>query len=237
MNCKNCNIELNSKFCPDCGQPAKVERIDGHYIIHEIEHVLHFDRGILHTVRELISRPGPSIRNYLSENRSLLVKPIIFIILTSLIYTVISRIFHLEEEVVHFEVLGKSIETIFKWIQGNYGYANILIGVFIAIWLKIFFRKHNYNFFELLIMLCFVQGVSMLIFVVFALAENLLHFELFDIAEIICALYIIYGIGNFFETKKIGNYLKALISYILGLITFSICILAVATIIEVLTKH
>lgn len=45
MNCINCNTEVNSKFCPDCGQPKILKRINGHYIVHEIEHVLHFERG------------------------------------------------------------------------------------------------------------------------------------------------------------------------------------------------
>ncbi|MEJ5994443.1 DUF3667 domain-containing protein [Pedobacter sp. Du54] len=238
MNCKNCNTELNSKFCPDCGQPTNLKRIDGHYIIHEIEHVLHFERGILFTVRELITNPGQNIRNYLSENRSRLVKPIIFIIVTSLIYTIISHFFHIEEEYVNYKGLEKSsIGTIFKWIQGNYGYASILTGIFIAIWLKLFFRKYGYNFFELLIMLCFVQGISMLIFAVFAFAEGLLHFKLLRVAGIIGVIYVIWAIGNFFEAKKLGNYMKALISFLLGTITFYIIIFAIGITIDILTKH
>ena len=238
MNCKNCNTELNSKFCPDCGQPTNLKRIDGHYIIHEIEHVLHFERGILYTVRGLVTKPGQNIRNYLSENRSRLVKPIIFIIVTSLIYTLISHFFHIEEEYVNYKGLEKSsIGTIFKWIQGNYGYASILTGIFIAIWLKVFFRKYGYNFFELLIMLCFVQGISMLIFAVFAFAEGLLHFKLLSVAGIIAVIYVIWAIGNFFEAKKIGNYLKALISFFFFFITFYIIIFAIGITIDVLTKH
>ena len=83
MNCKNCNTEISSKFCPDCGQPTSLKRIDGHYIIHEIEHILHFGRGISFTIRELVINPGQNIKNYLLETRSRLVKPIIFIIITS----------------------------------------------------------------------------------------------------------------------------------------------------------
>jgi hypothetical protein len=238
MNCKNCNTELNSKFCPDCGQPTDLKRIDGHYIIHEIEHVLHFERGILYTVRGLVTKPGQNIRNYLSENRSRLVKPIIFIIVTSLIYTLISHFFHIEEEYVNYKGLEKSsIGTILKWIQGNYGYASILTGIFIAIWLKVFFRKYGYNFFELLIMLCFVQGISMLIFAVFAFAQGLLHFKLLSVAGIIGVIYVIWAIGNFFEAKRIGNYLKALISFLLGTITFYIIIFAIGITIDLLTKH
>ena len=93
MNCKNCNTQINYKFCPDCGQPTSLKRIDGHYIVHEIEHILHFERGILYTIRELVTNPGQKIRNYLSENRSRLVKPILFIIMTSLIYSLTINLF------------------------------------------------------------------------------------------------------------------------------------------------
>lgn len=238
MNCKNCNKEINSKFCPDCGQPTSLKRIDGHYIIHEIEHVLHFERGILYTIRELVTNPGKNIRHYLSENRSRLIKPIIFIILTSLIYTLISHYFHIEDEYVKNQGLDKSfIGKILKWIQNNYGYASILTGIFIAIWLKVFFTKYGYNFFELLIMLCFVQGISMLIFAVFALAEGIFHFKLFTTAGIIGLIYLVWAIGNFFEAKKIGNYVKAFLSFLLGTITFYIIIFAIGITIDIITKN
>ena len=238
MNCKNCNTEINSKFCPECGQPTNLKRINGHYIIHEIEHVLHFERGILYTVRELVTSPGQNIRNYLSENRSRLVKPIIFIILTSLIYTLISHYFHIEEKYISYIGLEKSsIGTILKWIQGNYGYASILTGIFIAIWLKVFFKKYGYNFFELLIMLCFVQGISMLIFALFAFAEGLLHYKLLNIAGFIGVIYLVWAIGNFFEAKKIGSYVKALFSFLLGTLTFYIIIFTIGITIDILTKH
>ncbi len=199
MNFKNCSIEVNSSFCPNCGHPTSIKRIDGHYIIHEIEHVLHFERGILYTIRELVTRPGQNIRNYLLENRSRLVKPIIFIIVTSLIYTLIIRFFRIEDEYINFEGLDKSaIGKILKWIQANYGYASILTGIFIAIWLKVFFKKYGYNFFEMLVMLCFAQGISMLIFAVFALGEGILHFKLLNAAGIVGMIYLVWSIGNFF---------------------------------------
>jgi Protein of unknown function (DUF3667)./Nin one binding (NOB1) Zn-ribbon like. len=97
INCKNCGTDMSSKFCPNCGQPAVLKRIDAHYVAHEIEHVLHFERGILYTIRELVTAPGLNVRNYISENRSRLVKPIIFVIVTSLLYSIISHFFHTEE--------------------------------------------------------------------------------------------------------------------------------------------
>ncbi|RZJ27416.1 MAG: DUF3667 domain-containing protein, partial [Flavobacterium sp.] len=73
--CKNCTALVAENYCPKCGEPATLKRIDGHYIIHEIEHVLHFEKGILLTIRELLIRPGQNVREFISENRGRLVKP------------------------------------------------------------------------------------------------------------------------------------------------------------------
>ncbi|REH02038.1 DUF3667 domain-containing protein [Flavobacterium aquicola] len=238
MICKNCNSEVTHNFCPNCGQPSKLKRIDAHYISHEIEHVLHFDRGILFTVRELFINPGQNIRNYISENRSRLVKPVIFIILTSLIYTIINHFFHIEDQYLKYEGLETTaFVKILGWMQANYGYMNILTSTFIAIWLKVFFKKYSYNFFELLIMLCFTMGVSMLIFAFFAIIQGVFHIKLFGLAGIIGIIYLVWATGSFFEEKKIANYFKALISYLLGMITFLFFILAIGITIDLLIKH
>lgn len=238
-NCKSCDTEVTLNFCPNCGEAAKLKRIDGHYIMHEIEHVLHFERGILYTIKELFINPGQSIRKYISENRSRLVKPIIFIIVTSLIYTIISHYFHIEDEYVKQEGLpaNSAFVKILTWMQANYGYMNILTGGFIALWLKVFFKKYGYNFFELLIMLCFVLGISMLIFALFALIEGLIHIKLLNVAGIIGIIYLTWAVGNFFEKNKIGNYFKALLSYILGFIAFFIAIGIIGITIDLITKN
>jgi hypothetical protein len=238
MNCKNCNTEINSKYCPDCGQPASLKRIDGHYIVHEIEHVLHFERGILYTIRELITNPGRNIRNYLSENRSRLVKPIIFIIITSLIYTLLINFFHIDDQYVNFK--GGELATpvkIFNWIEGHYGYANIIMGIFIALWLKLFFRKHPYNLFELLILLCFVMGMGMLIFALFALLQGLTHAKLTAIGGMVGVGYCSWAIGHFYGKDKIGNFAKAFFAYLLGMMSFTASAILFGFLIDLALKH
>lgn len=237
MNCKACNTAITANFCPDCGQPKNLKRIDGHYILHEIEHVLHFERGILYTVKELCLNPGQTIRNYMSENRSRLVKPVFFIIITSLIYTLISHFFHLEEYVKAEGLEKSAIGSIFKWIQANYGYANILTGAFVALWLKVFFKKYGYNFYELLIMLCFTLGISMLIFAFFGIIEGISHVKLLSVAGAVGFLYLVWATGDFFEKNKISNYLKALFAYILGTITLYMIVFGVGITIDIITKH
>ena len=69
--CKNCEHTFEGNFCSNCGEPINLKRIDGHYIYHEIEHILHFDKGIFYTIRELLIRPGENIRSFVSEKGDL----------------------------------------------------------------------------------------------------------------------------------------------------------------------
>lgn len=236
-HCKKCHREINGEFCSHCGQPKHLKRIDREYVFHEIGSVLNFEKGILFSIKELFIRPGKNIKAFINEDRNRLVKPILFIILCSLIYTVINQLIPLEGGYITYESSDNPATTaIFKWIQEHYGYTNIVMGIFIAGWLKIFFRKYPYNFFEILILICFVMGMAMLIFSVFTLLEGITGIELMQIAGIIGFLYSTWAIGQFFNKKKFMNYLKAFVSYWLGFFTFALTILLIGALIDWIIK-
>jgi hypothetical protein len=162
----------------------------------------------------------------------------LFIIVTSLIYTVLNNLFHVEEGYVNVKGAKQSATgLIFNWIQNHYGYANIMMGVHIAFWVKLFYRKYDYNFFEILILLCFVMGIGMLIFSVFALFEGLTKLNLMKISGMVGLAYCTWAIGQFFNQKKVINYLKALISYLLGAFTFYISATLLGLFIDAFMKH
>jgi hypothetical protein len=223
-HCKLCKNELCGNFCSKCGQPRKLKRINSSYIISEIGSVLNFEKGILYTIKELLKRPGKNIQTFISEDRNRLVKPIIFLIVCSLIYTVTQQILHFEDAYINFVGPEKSATTkIFIWIQSNYGNANILMAIIIAFWIKLLFRKYPYNLFEILILLCFLMGMGMLFYTVFGIIESLSGLSVLQIGGLIAFLYITWGIGQFFDKNKKINYLKGFLSYILGFLSF-ICI-------------
>ena len=233
--CLKCNSELNGTYCSNCGQPAELKRINKQYILDEIGSVLNFDTGIFYTIRELLLRPGITIREFLSEDRNRLVKPIIFIIISSLIYTILKQLLLFEDGYIDYE--GSEYDTasiIFKWVQNNYGYANILMGVFIAFWTKIIFRKYAYNFYEILILLCFVMGIGMLIYSLFGTIESIIKMKVLQIGGIIGFIYTSWAIGQFFDKRIKANYLKALISYLLGMITFVFTVIGLGLLIDLI---
>jgi hypothetical protein len=220
--CKKCDSEFEGNYCPNCGHPQIIERINGRYILSEIAIVLNFQKGILYTIKELLIRPEQNIRAFISEDRNRLVKPIMFILISSLIYTVFVGIFHFEDGYISYSGNKESTTLeIFKWVQGNYGYANIIMSIFIGLWLKILFRKYPFNFFEIIILLCFVMGVGMLIYSAFGIVQGLTHINLMQFGAIIGLVYTTYAVGQFFEKRKLLSYVKAFFAYILGMLTFT----------------
>jgi hypothetical protein len=237
--CRNCGNTITANFCGNCGQAAELHRINGRYIRHEIEHILHFEKGILFTVRELFIRPGKAVKAFISENRGRLVKPVVFLIVTSVIYSLVSHWMHIAEaeaevEAPHGKIVLPATQFIMEWVAHHYGYANLLMGVFIALWLKLFFMKQGYNFFEILILLCFVIGTGMLIITLFAVIEGVTHRHVFLFSLIPVLIYSSWGVGQFFEPKKVGSYLKALVAYILGVILFGFVLVFTGLVIDLL---
>ena len=118
-----------------------------------------------------------------------------------------------------------SISSMFDWVTNNYGYANILMSIFIAFWIKVFFRKHGFNFFEILILLCFVIGIGMLLFSFFGMLDSLTNLKIVDKGYLLGILYISWGIGQFFQKRKIVSFLKGFFSYMLGVFSFGLIII------------
>jgi len=134
------------------------------------------------------------------------------------------------------ETKESTTNKIFRWVQANYGYSNILMGTFVALWLKIFFRKYDFNFFEILILLCFVMGMGMFILSVFAIIQGLTHLKVLQFGASALFIYLTWAIGQFFDGKKILSYLKALFAYILGMSTLWILIFITGAIIDKFIK-
>ena len=234
--CKKCKNEIQSDYCPYCGHPQEIERINGRYIISEIGSVLNFQKGIFHTIKELLIRPGQNIRQFISEDRSRLVKPIMLILICSLTYTIFEQIFEFKDEYIDFHVEFNDSDSvmslIFQWISQNYGYSNILMSVFVAIWIKILYRKYDYNFYEILILLLFVSGMQMLISSFLGVLGSLTKIPILSFGTYIVLIYAFWATAQFFDKRKMLNYFKAPISYFLGSITFFLVAIGIGLLID-----
>ena len=213
-----------------CGHPVVPQRIDSAYIIEELRSVFNFERGIFFTLKALLTAPGDNVRVFIEEDRNHLVKPILFLIICSLAYTFVLQFIGVD---LIYKPVSEEDKTLtiemFGWIINNTGYSNIMMSVFIGAWLQVFFRKHNFNFFEILILLCFVMGIGMLIYTLFLILANISGINFDIIASIIGFAYCAWAISSFYDGHKIGNFFKAFIAYCLGATSFYAVVFIVGT--------
>ena len=196
VECRRCQNDVAGDFCPSCGLPREVPRINGAFLAAEIASLFNFKKGILHTIRELLIAPGASVRKYLLEDRTSLLRPISFLVISSLVYLLAQQLFRFQDGYVSYsdyDWKGSSIPIIMGWISRNYGFANLLMAVFIAAWIKLLFRGHEFNFYEVLVLLYFVMGVEMILFASMGLLESLSGYKILDKESLLVIGYALLG--------------------------------------------
>jgi hypothetical protein len=245
-NCKKCNEPVHGNYCSNCGYPATLKKIDGRYIISELGDVLFVNSGMFYTIKSLITKPGKTVNHFITEDRSQCVRPITFLVVTALFYAIVNYFFHIEMKDNTFSVnpffdieidgLPTAI-FIFSWMTENFAYSGILTGLFMAFGVKIFFRKADYNLFEIFVLVCFVSGISTLFISVSTIFQSITHLSLRGISSIITLVYFIWATGQFFGRKKAGNYIKSLLSYFSGMFMFAFIIVLVSFLIDFVINH
>lgn len=231
-NCQSCGESNVGNFCVSCGQNQNIKRIDKNYAFDELLGLVGFEKGFLFTSREVLFRPGKTINYYLYQNRQKLTKPIAFIGLTSLIYTLIAHF--LKTDLILNEASMKlySNGTIFKimdWTQKNYGYGNLLMILPIAYFIKLLFKDKKVNFYEAFVIVCYVMGAGMLIYILeIFLTYFFPNFFLLNSSLLFIGFmfYVSWAIGQVFGKESL-NYIKAFFAYWIGFV-FTCLFVAVA---------
>lgn len=171
--CKNCNAAVESKFCSHCGQPSDTHRISYHFLWHDIQHGLfHVDKGILFTAKELFTRPGHSIREFLQGKRVKHFKPVSMVLILAGIYGFLSHYFHINLLSNNVQVTGsgekveelrKMVEGYSRWLSEHYSLFSLLQIPVLSLGTWLFFKKAGYNFFEHIIINTFITGQRLIL--------------------------------------------------------------------------
>ncbi|KAB1158545.1 DUF3667 domain-containing protein [Tenacibaculum aiptasiae] len=234
MICKNCDQEFSGNFCNNCGQKSSTDRINYNYLINEILNtVFQVNHGILFSIKELSIRPGYSIREFLNGKRKKHFKPIAFILLTSTLYvlttflidekTFLGNAFSGATRALSDNNLEKSITAnILNWLSNNFGYSSLFLLPFFSFASYISFINQKYNFFEHLILNCYITGQQTLIYLAFEIIFFILKIDGYYTQAVpffIAILFVFWTFNQFFETKKtFSKILFTSITYILYVI-------------------
>lgn len=149
--CKNCHQVFEGNYCNNCGQSVDTHKINIHFLWHDIQHgLLHFDKGILYSLRQLFTRPGHSVREFIEGKRAKHFKPLSLVVVLATLYGVLYHYFDINlfpssaENNVDYSEFNELIATHFSWIT-------ILTIPLYTIGTFICFRSQGYNFVELFV--------------------------------------------------------------------------------------
>jgi hypothetical protein len=97
ITCKNCNNLFEGHYCNNCGQPGNTHRITWHEMSHYLTHAFfHTDKGFFYTIKELLLRPGYTIKDYIDGKRVKHFNPFLFLIIIGGITTYLFATLHLK---------------------------------------------------------------------------------------------------------------------------------------------
>jgi len=171
--CLNCNTPLLGNFCSNCGQDAGTHKINSHFLWHEIQHgLLHVDKGLFFTIKELFIRPGHSIREFIDGKRVKHFKPLSLIIVLAGIYGFLSHYYKIDMFSSNIQISGsgdkyyyakQTIDNITAWVTEHYAVVALLQLPIFALGTYLGFKKFGYNFPEHLVINSFLTAQRLIL--------------------------------------------------------------------------
>ena len=242
MICKNCGKEFSGSYCNNCGQPAKTHRIDKHFLWHDIQHGLfHFDNGILFSFKQLFTRPGNSIREYIEGKRQKHFKPISLVLVLATVYGLLYHSFHINLiDTPNYS--DGSIEINYlelnEWIAHHYAWVTLATIPLYTIGTKIAFRTQEYNFMEYFVLNSFKGSQRLFahiaLFPILYYFNGTTHLKTFSALLYALDIVLIYwtNVQFFNKLTKTKAFLLSLLSHLIFLALFTISLVIIVLIIE-----
>lgn len=175
VTCQNCNHDYAGHYCSQCGQRADTHPVNWHYIWHEIPHsVWHIDRGIAYTLRQLLTRPGHTIREFLEGKRINHYRPLALLLLLGAIVLFIQHglgvsFVRVGQEMFSPEAKDASARLLAfqresgQFIERNQHLISIVMIPLYALGYWLMFRRQGYNYPQMLVVQTFITNVHLLL--------------------------------------------------------------------------
>lgn len=242
--CKNCAELIEANFCANCGQ-KKYKRINRKYILDEIQYtVLHTNKGLFYTLKNLLRNPGKTAREYIEGNRIHHYKPILLVFVIIGISTFISyNLLHYDtiamdgmskSEVGSAALTSDWMKTYMATVKTYTSFFMLALVPVFAFITKIAFRKWGQNYYEHVVMNCFILTLYTILTIILYYP---LIFFLKDSPELLIKIsmmqFIIlpFVLFWFFKTFYVEKTLKAVFKKTLATVGISLVVFLVLYII------
>lgn len=206
-NCLNCGGPLPENYCSTCGQKASTHRYSmKHFIEHDVIHgVWHVDKGILYTVKELFTRPGHSVREYVLGKRVHYFNFITLIVLILAMSSLLAPYVHIKVSDLMPEA-GKAAMNSFESFAAKYPKVVLLVAIPVySLFSFIWFRKAGFNYSEHLVLNSYKTATELLLGFAFSVLTifytdiNVLTLIYFGLNGAVGIIYSIWFYYQFFS--------------------------------------
>jgi len=245
--CKNCGNSFEGNFCNNCGQKAKTERLDWKYISDEAKYTfLHFNGGLTYTLKQLATRPGFAVRDFIEGKRVKHYKPILLLFVLAGIYGLLMHYLDISVYLDRSEEQKEAVKLqkmIMEWQIGHYSLMEILVLPLLAFASWLSFRKSGYNYIEHFILSAFLASLrliySIAIFPLIYFTTNLpnalaIHF----LMAMPSYLLSIWAYKQFFNEKSVLYVIgRLLLMMLILIILFVVIIILLSVIVAVFFPH
>ena len=170
--CKNCGNEFSGNYCNMCGQSAHTHDINAHFIWHDIQHgLLHFEKGILYTIKELFVRPGYAVKEYIDGKRINHFKPLSLLILLGGLYAFLLHTFNVHQIPIINNDPGKllkfDLSELFRLIEEHYSFAQIILLPIYSLASYLAFKKRKLSYMKHVVLNAFMLAQRLVVKILF----------------------------------------------------------------------
>ncbi|WP_340112785.1 DUF3667 domain-containing protein [Maribellus mangrovi] len=228
--CKNCDNQFEGEYCNKCGQNIHLHKINLKYVWFDVSQgLLSFDTGFLYTVKQLLSRPGHTAREYIEGKRVAHFRPVSFLIVLTTFEVLLFHIIGFRNEVPTYEAgyeYAEKMTLVNDWLENHQTITLLASLPIFAFWTYLFFPRQKYNYAELLILNFFVAGqrivIGLLIFPVFYFLK--IGYGTYTTVSLLISYILIAWIYTQFFNKanRLKTIILALFTNFLSFVSFMI---------------
>ena len=225
--CKNCYQVFKGHYCNNCGQSAETHKINIHFLWHDIQHgLLHFDEGILYSLKKLFTKPRHSIREFIEGKRVRHFKPLSLVVVLATLYGVLYHYFHINLIQVTSTDPNVDYLKFNEWMATHFSWITIATIPIFTVGTYICFRNQGYNFVEYFVFNTFKAAQKLfahiLTFPLIYLFNNTPHIQKVTLIIYAVDLILIFwtNIQFFNKMSKTKAFFLSVLSHILFLILF-----------------
>lgn len=219
--CLNCSKPVTTKYCGHCGQKTSTHRYSlKHFIEHDLIHgVWHVDKGILYTIKELFTRPGNSVREYIFGKRVNYFNFVTLLLLTATISSILSHYSNMDYSALVSDD-QKAMMNSFQEFMTTYFKIFLLLSIpFNSIFSYLWFLKAGFNYSEHLVLNAYKTSGDMIALLVFTLITFLfknsaavisIYFTAFTVFSLVYGLWFYVQFFSQSGYSKISIFFRSL---------------------------